>query len=138
MGEKKVVLDTNIFISALGWNGKPRVVVQKGIAKEFILILPQKQIEELQKVIAYPKFQFTEYQKTRFLNLLIRIAVIVETQGKINIIKDDVYDNVLLEAAIGNKVSFLVSGDEDLLRLKQIEKTKIVTATEFLEVFKVE
>ena len=138
MGEKKVILDTNILISALGWEGKPKEILQKGIAGEFILILPKRQVEELQIVLAYPRLKFTESQRIRFLDILFEIGTIVETQDKLKMIAHDIYDNALLEAAIKNNISFIVSGDSDLLRVKQVEATKLTTAAQFLELFKLE
>lgn len=59
MGKKKVTLDTNILISALGWNGKPKRIFEKCINSELELISSNEQIIELQEAINYPKFNFT-------------------------------------------------------------------------------
>lgn len=47
MGQTKVLLDTNIYISALGWNGKPREIFQRCIKGELQLITSSQQINEL-------------------------------------------------------------------------------------------
>ena len=57
---KKVVLDTNILISAFGWGGNPKQIFNKIIGKELELITSSEQFEELSKVLDYPKFNFTE------------------------------------------------------------------------------
>ena len=46
MGKTKIVLDTNILISALGWEGKPKEVFRRVLSGEFELILAEKQMEE--------------------------------------------------------------------------------------------
>ena len=51
MGEKKIVLDTNILISALGWRGKPNEIFRKVINGELELIISKKQIEELKTIL---------------------------------------------------------------------------------------
>ena len=39
MGKKRIVLDTNILISAFGWHGKPKEIFSKVLNKEFELII---------------------------------------------------------------------------------------------------
>ena len=136
MGKKRIVLDTNIIISAFGWDGKPRGILREILNKEFDLIISKKQLEEIFKVLGYPKFKFTDSQKSKFINILIEISIIVNTYNKINIIKDDPYDNNILESAAKNNVDYLISGDKDLLRLKNINNIRILTASEFLELIK--
>ena len=63
MGKTKVLLDSNIFISALGWNGKPRVIFEKCLHGELELVTSASQLDELMRVMDYPKFKFTEEQK---------------------------------------------------------------------------
>lgn len=133
MGKKRVVLDTNILISALGWDGKPREIVRKILNGEFEWVISQKQVIELQRVLNYPKFDFTAEQKARFLTLVLEVAVVVETHGGIDVIKDDPDDNVIVETAVENDAPFIVTGDDHLLSIKQYNKVKIVTASEFLE-----
>src|SRR3989338_1790851 len=116
MGKKKVVLDTNILISALGWRGKPREIFNKAIDREFELIISEKQIEELKEVMDYPKFVFSEDQKLRFLKIIMEIAIVIEIQNKIRIIKEDPDDDLILESAIESNADFIVSGDQHLLK----------------------
>ena len=63
---KKVVLDTNIFISALGWKGKPRQIFQKCINDELELVTSPQQISELVRVMGYPKFLSEIVEKNRY------------------------------------------------------------------------
>ena len=69
MGKKKVLLDSNIFISALGWKGKPRVIFEKCLHGEFELVTSPNQLNELIRVMDYPKFNFTEKQKLTLLGI---------------------------------------------------------------------
>ena len=135
MGKKKVVLGTNILISALGWEGNPRAIFKKAIDKEFELILSSKQLEELLRVLNYPKFKFTDEQKERFLSILLSMAALVKTKSEIDIIKEDPDDNIILEPANEMKISYIISGNEHLLKLKEFKDAKIVTAKKFLDIF---
>ena len=132
MGKKKVVIDTNILISALGWKGKPNEIFRRALDAEFELIISQKQIEELREVMNYTKFSFTEEQKSRFITLLLNVAKVVEISNKLKVIKEDPDDDIILETAVENNVDFIISGDDHLLKLKEYSNIKIVTANEFL------
>jgi len=55
----------------------------------------------------------------------------IEVKTKINICRDT-KDNFLLELATDGKADFLITGDNDLLSLKKIEKTSILTIRDFL------
>ena len=132
MGKTKVLLDTNILISALGWSGKPKVIFEKCLHDELELITSPNQIEELRRVMNYSKFNFTKEQKATFIFIIIEIATMVEITGKVKVIVDDPDDNAILETAIVGNVQYLISGDPHLLKLKEFAKVKIVTASEFL------
>src|SRR3989338_3594614 len=132
MGKTKVLLDTNILISALGWSGKPKVIFEKCLHEELELVTSSDQIDELKKAMDYPKFSFTQEQKATFIFIILEIATMVEITGKVNVIVDDPDDNAILETAIVGNVQYLISGDPHLLKLKEFAKIKIVTASEFL------
>jgi len=133
MGKKKIVLDTNILISALGWEGSPRIVLSKVIDGEFELVISFKQLGELLRVMNYPKFKFTDEQKDRFLLILLEIATLIQTKAKVDAIKEDPDDNIILEPANEMKIDFIISGDEHLVGLKEFKKARIITAKELLD-----
>lgn len=133
MGKKKVILDTNILISALGWEGNPKTIFNKVIDGEIELIISFKQIGELLRVMEYPKFKFTDEQKDKFLLILLAITTLVTTTSTIDIIKEDPDDNLILEPANEMKIDYIISGDEHLLKLKEFKGAKIVTAKQFLQ-----
>lgn len=134
MGKKKVVLDTNILISALGWQGKPKEVFRKCVSGEEELITSVQQLNELKRVMEYPKFSFTKEQKERFLGIILEIATVVKTTGIIKVIEEDPDDNDILETAVVGNAELIISGDPHLLKLKHYLHIKIITASEFLEI----
>ena len=132
MGKAKVTLDTNILISALGWDGKPRRVFEKVLSDEIELIISEEQFEELCEVLDYPRLNFTEEEKDRFKSLIIGVATLIKPSEKINVIKQDPDDNMILEAAVAGQANYIVTGDPDLLVLKEFRGIRILTAKEFL------
>lgn len=133
MEKTKVLLDTNILISALGWKSKPREIFLQCIAGELKLIISAEQMDELRRVMDYPKFNFNEEQKESFISILLEVAEMVEITGKIKVIKDDPDDDIIVETAIVGGVDYIISGDPHLLNLKEFAGMKIVTAKEFLQ-----
>lgn len=63
MGKKtKVVIDTNVLISAFGWHGKPEEVVNLVTAGRIKNFISLEMLVEFRKVVAYPKLNFSETQ----------------------------------------------------------------------------
>jgi len=133
VGKRKVTLDTNILISALGWKGNPHKILKQIVNGEIDLFISYEQLDELSRVLEYPKFAFTEEQKRRFKALMSEAATLVKSSRKVDIIKDDPSDNRILECALVANVDFIITGDAHLLSLRQFGRTQIIKATDFLK-----
>ncbi len=130
-----VVLDTNVLISAIGWEGNPRKVLALCIEGELNLIQTQETLKELERVLQRPRFNFISVEKTQeLLGYLARISVKVTPKKNAEVIKEDPEDNKFLDCAVAGKADYIVSGDRHLLELNEYEGVKIVTALELLEV----
>ena len=129
---KKIVIDTNVIISALGWGGRPDEVIQKIAKGEVTLYLSSEIINEIVEVMNYPKFNFSPQKKQRLISILEQKAIIVEPKESVQVIEDDPTDNIFLECAIEAKAEFLISGDKHLLALGEFRFVKIVTPAGFL------
>lgn len=66
------------------------------------------------------------------LKLLVRKANIVRVDTVFDVVPDDPKDNHILACALAGKVDIVVSGDKDLLRLKEYEGIPIVNSMDFL------
>jgi len=129
---KKVIIDTNNFISALGWEGKSRELLRKVMGKEYDLYISVKQIREIKRVMNYPKFKFTEKQKKRFLKILFSIATIIDTKTKLDIVEDR-DDNMLLECAVEANADYIISGDKHIKKLKQYKGVRIISVSDLIK-----
>lgn len=132
MGKEKIIIDTNNLISALGWEGKSRVLFHRVTKGEFQLFVSVDQLAEIKRVLRYPKLKFTNNQISRFLTILSEIAKIIQIKRRINIVRDP-DDNMLIEAAIESKALYIITGDDDLLTLKEYNGVKIISVSEFLD-----
>ncbi len=127
----KIVIDTNVLMSAFGWSGKPRRVFEAVLDGKFELIISKKQLTEIRRVLTYPRLKFAIEEQTRFIDIIARASHIVETHNEFQVIKEDPPDNALLEAAIEHHAEYIISGDQHLLRLKLFQGVKIVSPAEF-------
>ncbi|HED01043.1 MAG TPA: putative toxin-antitoxin system toxin component, PIN family [Proteobacteria bacterium] len=133
MGKKtKVVIDTNVMVSAFGWHGKPEEIVRlvtKGRITNFISI---EILTELGRVLSYAKFKFSEALQVEIIETVFSMSSVVSTSEPLNIIVDDPEDNKILECAASAKVDFIITGDKHLLNLKSFRGVEILTPEEFL------
>lgn len=129
----KVVLDTNVFISALGWAGPERRVYELCLQGEVELYLCRSILEELLRVLDYPKFKFPKTDKIAFIQDLLRIANLAELETVPDVVTADPADNHLLACAAAAEADFLLTGDKHLLALNSYGSTVICTAGTFWE-----
>ena len=132
---KKIVVDTNVAISALGWGGHPDELIRKVAKGELLLYISPEIIDEIIEVMNYPKFNFTVQRKQALLSILKDKSIMVEPKRKIQIIEEDPSDNMFLECAVSAKVDYIVSGDKHLLSLKEFNDIKIIKVADFLREF---
>lgn len=136
MKSKRIILDTNLWIHFL--ISKDLKNLDKYIFQgKLIIVFSQELLEEFIEVSGRPKFRkyFSFESITHLLRLFDFYGDFVKTSSQINLCRDK-KDNFLLNLAVDGKSDYLVTGDEDLLALKMIEKTKIITISELLDILK--
>ena len=126
----KVVLDTNIIISALGFGGKPRQILNLAIENKIQAVSSPVLLAEFEDIV-FKKFPILAKNYKKIERQLKEVFKIVKPEISITKLSDKA-DNRVLEAALEGKCEFIVTGDQGLLELGSFRKTKIVTATEFL------
>ena len=129
----RVVLDTNVLISAVLFGGKPRQVLEKAIRGEIRLCISEPILEELKGVLQRPKFGYSAEMIQVILTELAAISDFVEAAKSINIVLEDSQDNRILECAVEAKANYIVTGDSHLLKLSRYQNIEILNAVAFLE-----
>ncbi len=129
----KVVFDTNILLSASMWRGNPYKLVQKAQNKELELYISSDILIELESVLSLPKFGLAKEEIANFIDYFADISNLVYPIEDINAVKNDPSDNAILECAVEAKAQYIVSGDSNLLNLKDFRGIKIIRASELLE-----
>jgi len=130
---KKVILDTNLWISFLISKDFSFLdtFIDKGRIK---LIFSEELFSEFISVSERPKFQkyFSRKDIKHLTKIINKYGLLVKVTTDVNKCRD-FKDNFLLNLAIDSKADYIVTGDNDLLVLKKIGKTTILTIKELLD-----
>ena len=132
MASRKVVFDTNVLISGYLWKGSPRRAIDKVRRGEWIHLVSEETIEELIRVLAYAKFGLKPEEIEPIIRDLMAISEYVEVRSKIDLVKADPTDNIFLNLAIDGQADVIVSGDHNLLDLKEFNDIPITSVRKFL------
>ena len=130
----RVALDTNILISAIFWSGKPYKVISNGLKGEYQLVTSPEIIDEVLTKLRN-KFQFPEDKIEEQANILMSLFHMIIPTTKVDVVRDK-SDNKIIECALDGKADFIVTGDPDLLTLKEYKGIRILTANEFFNISK--
>lgn len=126
----RVILDTNIIISGVGFGGKPRNILKLVLDKKIRAYTSSVLLAELEDVIN-KKFPELSHNFERINKQIRKRFKIVKPKKSLHIVKDE-DDNRVLEAAVEGKCNYIVTGDKELLDLGSFKEIKILTADQFL------
>jgi len=128
----KIVIDTNVVISGVFFGGWPRKILSAVLNEKVLACVNEAIIDEYNAVVEEMLARKQGRLDIAVLTPLLCRMEIVEGGSHIEICRDP-DDNKFLECAKDAKAVSIVSGDQDLLTLKEYEKIKIMTAKEFCE-----
>lgn len=131
---RRVTLDTNEFVSALSGGSKALHLLHAAINGEIEIAISEPIVVETIRVLR-EKFDWPSYDLLAARQRLERIAIIVEPKETLSITEDEP-DNRILECAAESQSEFIVSEDNDLLRLERHGNSRIVTSAEMLRVLR--
>lgn len=126
----RAVIDTNVIISGLFWRGNPNEVIRRGIAREFLCVTSPYILKEVEDRLI-KKFKASEEKTKLFIALLVENFEVVVPKMTVDVVADK-KDNKIIEAALEANADYIVTGDDDLLRLRQYGKITILKPKEFL------
>jgi uncharacterized protein len=138
----RVVIDTNVWLSALLWGGQPSLIIQLIEQKQIQAISSENILTELTDILQKPKLQ------KRLIQLKItadEIVIIAKRLMTLVVIEEiiipelrDPKDQMVLATAISGDAQIVISGDKDLLVLHPYGNISILLPQEFLARFAIE
>lgn len=127
----KVVVDTNIFISALIFKGPARDFIYKLIRQDLLIVISDYIIAEVNEVLQREKFHEKQILYSLW-NLIQKDVEVIKIKSKITTtILRDPKDHPILQTAIKSRAEFIITGDDDLLSLKSWENIRVINMKDF-------
>ena len=125
-----VVLDSNVWVSALEFGGTPGLALTQALTIDQLAIADFIE-QEVVRVLTR-KFHREPAALQAVLEDLLCWAYRVEIQNTLSGVCRDPNDDPILETAVAAKAHLLVAGDRDLLSLKSFQGIGIVTPVDYL------
>lgn len=127
----RVVVDSNVWISALVFGGNPRRVFERIVKEGYTLIVSEEIITETRRILTAKFGDFADDFEDLILALQLRLVYVRLGAVQVQASRDP-DDNVVLETAILGEAAYIISGDKDLLVLGQLKDICIVTPSNFM------
>ena len=128
----RILVDTNILISGLFFHGLPRDLIAQLDFEKFKVCINDEIFDEyrtqIDKKVLKPKYHLNRELRKKFFSNLHSF----KTKSDLKVCRDP-KDDKFINCAIDSKAIYIVSGDNDLLTLKNFAGIEIVTAREFYD-----
>lgn len=126
-----VVVDTNVYISALNFSGTSDEVLALGRAGVIQLFISRPILEEIEGVLVR-KFGWAAPRVREATKAIRGFTVLVDPSEPVSVVREDEPDNRILECALAGGAGVIVTGDRHLLKLGEFRDIVIVSPRQFL------
>ncbi len=128
----RVVVDSNVWISALVFGGTPRRVLESCVQTGARIVVCEQLLAETRRIIHVTFADFADDFESLIVSLAMFIDVVRLGSQTVTVCRDPA-DNMILETALAGRAQVIISGDKDLLVLKHYQVASIVTPTDFVQ-----
>jgi putative PIN family toxin of toxin-antitoxin system len=129
---KRVILDTNVLISGIFWNGPPFEILKLWKSGEISLIASPEIIEEYQRVGKELAKKKPRIDLSQILNLVIASAEIYLPAPLPETVCRDPDDDKFIACALHAGADFIISGDRALLKTSGYQGIRVIRPRDFL------
>ena len=129
----RVVLDTNVYISAILFGGNCEEILRLAGLGSFEILISKAILLEIKSVLK-DKFNWTGKQVAAATSYIKDITTEIKPDIALIVVRNDPSDNKIIECAVSGKARYIVTGDRNhLLPLKKYKNIKILSPAEFLK-----
>ena len=132
MSSLRVVLDSNVHISAFLFGGVPADVIRLALGGSILVYASIPILDEIRDVLRRPKFGLSSSQAFTLIEEIHSLCRLVSSEGPVLAVKEDPDDNKILECALAAKAEVIASGNLHLIRLEQWRGIRILTPADFM------
>lgn len=128
----RIVLDTNVLISAVIGNGKPRHLLKAILDGRCVLVTSDVILNEMAGVLSRPKFKMNGREVHDVMSALVFSSDVRRVKSRFRIVREDPDDDAIINTAYDGQADYIVSGDDDLLKIRVFEGIRIISVAEML------
>lgn len=128
---RRVTLDSNQYISALNFGGKPLEVLELARAGQIENAISNPILIETSRIL-YTKLYWNPGDITDVVDQILGFSKYVHADYSLNVVPRDADDNRVIECALAAKSDTIITGDTDLLVLGGFQGLRILNPAEFL------
>ncbi len=129
---KRVVFDTNVWVSALVFRGRVHGLLDHAILRVFEVAISPDLLAETLRILGGRKFKLPPEVLTNRDHEIRELCLMVFPTQRLKVIKADPTDDRVLECALAAQADLIISGDAHLLSLIEYQGIRILDPAAFL------
>lgn len=127
----RVLFDTNVLIAAFISEGVCAKLMRRARKRQFSLVSSPVILQEFQDVLIR-KFSATRRESQEALQVIMEaVEAMTQSEQAVTGVCRDPEDDRILGCALAGEADYLVTGDEDLLIMKQFKAIRIIAPRDF-------
>jgi putative PIN family toxin of toxin-antitoxin system len=131
----KIVLDTNVFISGIFFDGPPSQILQSWRQSKTKIFLTEQILLEYQRIGGELSAKYPSINIEPIIDLFTIFGEFVDTKGISETLCEDPDDNKFIECAIASQIKMIVSGDKHLLNISGYKNIEVLKPREFVDTY---
>jgi uncharacterized protein len=129
----RIVVDTNILVSAILRGGMPKRAIQSIIDRlDWEWLVSVEILAEYKDVLLRPKFKLSQEVIAEWWEIFDTVTQSIEVKVEVDFPRDR-KDAKFIACALAGNADFLITGDRDFTEVESLGNTKIVSVSGFLD-----
>ena len=132
---RKIVLDTNVFMSGIFWSGHPAKILDAWQERKLDIVLSLEILDEYIRIGKALSKKYPGVDVNPFIDMVALHGKLFSPVELLKPVSRDPNDDMFIAVAISSNTKIIVSGDKDLLDVDGYSKIKIIRPRKFVEDF---